>query len=97
MITRPTLPNELLNEADKAGAALADDTLFLPDIDTLITEDDEPVDNVFSAKQQRFLVETLYANVALWNPEAVPFIAVHRFMKCNGTTVVVRQQCLRLG
>jgi Uma2 family endonuclease len=31
----------------------------------LITEDDEPVDNVFSAKQQRLLVEPLYAS---WTP-----------------------------
>ncbi|MGH9753877.1 MAG: Uma2 family endonuclease [Blastocatellia bacterium] len=31
----------------------------------LITEDDEPVDNMFSAKQQRLLVEPLYAS---WTP-----------------------------
>lgn len=31
----------------------------------LITEDDEPVDNLFSAKQQRLLVEPLYAS---WTP-----------------------------
>lgn len=31
----------------------------------LITEDDEPVDNPFSEKQQRFLVETLYSS---WTP-----------------------------
>lgn len=32
---------------------------------TLVTEDDEPVDNLFSAKQQRLLVEPLYSS---WTP-----------------------------
>lgn len=32
----------------------------MPDMSHIITEDDEPVDNVFSAKQQRLLVEPLY-------------------------------------
>ncbi len=47
--------------------------LEMPDIDydRLITEDDEPVDNIFSAKQQRLLVEPLYSS---WNPEH-PFLA----------------------
>lgn len=34
-------------------------------VENLVTEDDEPVDNPFSAKQQRFLVETLYKS---WQP-----------------------------
>lgn len=33
-------------------------------IENLVTEDDEPVDNLFSAKQQRLLVESLYSS---WN------------------------------
>ena len=33
---------------------------FMPRVDELITEDDTPVDNIFSAKQQRLLVEPLY-------------------------------------
>ena len=37
-----------------------------PCIDHLVTEDDEPVDNLFSAKQQRLLVEPLYTS---WVPE----------------------------
>ncbi|MCU0424040.1 MAG: Uma2 family endonuclease [Candidatus Kapabacteria bacterium] len=45
------------------------------DISHLITEDDEPVDNVFSAHQQRLLVEPLYTNVSLWNPEGRSFVA----------------------
>lgn len=35
---------------------------FLPRVDDLITEDDTPVDNIFSAKQQRLLVEPLYSS-----------------------------------
>jgi Uma2 family endonuclease len=34
-------------------------------VSRLITEDDEPVDNIFSAKQQRLLVEPLYSS---WTP-----------------------------
>lgn len=36
-----------------------------PDVSHLITEDDTPVDNLFSAKQQRLLVEALYSS---WQP-----------------------------
>jgi Uma2 family endonuclease len=36
-----------------------------PNVDHLVTEDDTPVDNVFAAKQQRLLVETLYTSPAL--------------------------------
>lgn len=35
-----------------------------PDIDSLITEDDEPVDNLPSEKQQRLLTEPLYSSWA---------------------------------
>ena len=35
---------------------------------TLVTEDDNPVDNLFSAKQRRLLVEPLYSS---WQPPAV--------------------------
>lgn len=45
----------------------------VPDIDYdhLITEDNESVDNLFSEKQQRLLVEPLYSS---WNPDQ-PFLA----------------------
>ncbi len=45
----------------------------VPEIDyeSLITEDDQPVDNIFSEKQQRLLVEPLYSS---WKPET-PFMA----------------------
>ncbi|MDZ7379311.1 MAG: Uma2 family endonuclease [candidate division KSB1 bacterium] len=36
----------------------------MPNMDALVTEDDTPVDNIFSAKQQRLLVEPLYSSWA---------------------------------
>lgn len=42
-----------------------------PDITYVITEDETPVDNIFSAKQQRLLVESLYSS---WKTGA-PFLA----------------------
>lgn len=45
--------------------------IVIPDISHLVTEDDTPVDNFQSEKQQRLLVEPLYSS---WVPE-VPFIA----------------------
>jgi Uma2 family endonuclease len=48
---------------EPAGAvALAAECL--PNVDALVTEDDTPVDNLFSAKQQRLLVEPLYSSWA---------------------------------
>ena len=38
------------------------------DVANLVTEDDEPVDNIFSAKQQRFLVEPIYSSSKLQRP-----------------------------
>ena len=38
------------------------------DLADLITEDDEPVDNFLSAKQQRLLVEPLYSSAKLKRP-----------------------------
>ena len=45
--------------------------IVAPDISHIVIEDDTPVDNFQSAKQQRLLVEPLYAS---WSP-GVPFIA----------------------
>jgi hypothetical protein len=39
---------------------------FAEIVANLVTEDDEPVDNLFSAKQQRLLVEPLYSS---WSPQ----------------------------
>lgn len=53
--------------------SVAEPTLVVepPDISHIVTEDDEPVDNIYSAKQQRLLVETLYTS---WQPGR-PFVA----------------------
>lgn len=46
--------------------ALAKTTVDLSEmIQHLVTEDDEPVDNFFSAKEQRLLASSLYAS---WTP-----------------------------
>ena len=45
-----------------------------PDIEMLVTEDDTPVDNLFSEKQQRLLTETLYTSWA-GPEEGRPFLA----------------------
>ena len=45
---------------------LAEETWEIEDlVENLITEDDAPVDNILSAKQQRLLTETLYSS---WKP-----------------------------
>ncbi|MEW6128751.1 MAG: Uma2 family endonuclease [Acidobacteriota bacterium] len=36
--------------------------IYAPNVDHLITEDDEPVDNILSEKQQRLLTEPLYSS-----------------------------------
>ena len=64
-----------------ATDALNDDFLHAlpvelhPNIDHIVTEDDTPVDNVFSEKQQRLLTETLYASWTGPGPER-PFVAM---------------------
>jgi len=45
---------------------------ILPDIRDLITEDDEPVDNLFSETQQRLLTEPLYSS---WSGDGRTFLA----------------------
>lgn len=47
------------------------DPALHPDISHIETEDDTPVDNIFSAKQQRLLVEPLYSSL----PIDYPFLA----------------------
>ncbi len=46
-----------------------------PNVDHLITEDDTPLDNFYSEKQQKFLTHTLYATPHPFG-EKRPFIAV---------------------
>jgi len=43
-------------------AILLDDEYIVPDVSHLVTEDDTPVDNFASAKQQRLLVSSLYSS-----------------------------------
>ncbi len=45
---------------------------ILPDLTHVVTEDDEPVDNLFSERQQRLLVESLYASAH----NLKPFVAM---------------------
>jgi Uma2 family endonuclease len=48
---------------------------LIPNVDDLITEDDTPVDNIFSEKQQRLLTESLYSSWA--GPgEGRPFVVL---------------------
>lgn len=49
---------------------LNQDEIAVPDISDLVIEDDTPVDNFQSEKQQRLLVEPLYS---LWKP-GIPFL-----------------------
>ena len=64
-----------------ATDALSDDSLqalpleLRPNVDHLVTEDDTPVDNIFSEKQQRLLTETLYASWTGPGPDR-PFVAM---------------------
>lgn len=48
------------------------DELCLPDMSQLVTEDDEPVDNLFSERQQRLLIDSLYAS----GSKLQPFVAM---------------------
>jgi Uma2 family endonuclease len=57
------------SEAELSNAHQAEEFFippeFMPRYDDLITEDDTPVDNLFSEKQMRLLTEPLYAS---WQP-----------------------------
>ncbi len=46
-----------------------------PDVEHLVTEDDTPVDNIFSEKQQRLLTEPLYSSPG-WVGEERKFVAM---------------------
>ena len=51
------------------------DEIEEPDVSHLITEDDEPVDNPFSEKQQRLLVDCLHSSWTEEMREGAPFVA----------------------
>lgn len=48
----------------------------VPDTSHLITEDETPVDNIFSEQQQRLLVDVLRSSADDWNPNKTPFLAM---------------------
>ncbi len=68
---------------------ISPDDIPVPDVSNLITENDEPVDNVFSEKQMRLLTEPLYTS---WRPpEGRPYFLaanVGVFAKAENTTLV---------
>lgn len=70
---------------------ISDDDYYVPDANQLITENDTPVDNFASAKQQRLLVGTLYssvqnqtflaeANVGIYHTDGQPAIVPDVFL-----------------
>ncbi|MBK7200216.1 MAG: Uma2 family endonuclease [Anaerolineae bacterium] len=72
----PPTPEDLAELAawEREGGIGVLPRLLWPKIDHIITEDDEPVDNIFSEKQQRLLTESLYTSWA--GPgEGRPFLA----------------------
>jgi hypothetical protein len=54
---------KLKNKMSMTSTITTDYVIEPPNVEHLITEDDTPVDNVFSEKQQRFLVDTLYSSL----------------------------------
>ncbi|BAT51566.1 hypothetical protein NOS3756_04920 [Nostoc sp. NIES-3756] len=73
------------------------DNFYVPDANQLITEDDTPVDNFASAKQQRLLVSSLYtsfqnqpflaeANVGIYYADKHPQIVPDIFLSLDVQT-----------
>ncbi|MDZ8186602.1 MAG: Uma2 family endonuclease [Nostoc sp. ChiSLP02] len=71
-----------------------DDDYYVPDANQLVTEDDTPVDNFASEKQQRLLVGSLYsspqeqtflaaANVGIYHTDGQPAIVPDVFLSFN--------------
>ncbi|NET04688.1 MAG: Uma2 family endonuclease [Symploca sp. SIO2B6] len=74
--------------------ALIYDDYFVPDAEKLVTEDDTPVDNFASAKQQRLLVSSVYSsqqektflaesNVGIFHTANQPAIVPDVFLSLN--------------
>jgi hypothetical protein len=51
-----------MSTTEAAPTAAWDPAAIAPNIDHIVTEDDIPVDNMFSEKQQRLLAEPLYSS-----------------------------------
>jgi len=68
-----SIPNQPTTETEEELGPLPPE--LWPDVEHLVTEDDTPVDNIFSEKQQRLLTESLYSSWA--GPgEGRPFLAL---------------------
>jgi Uma2 family endonuclease len=64
MVAEPPDIEDVVTEYDEEYPSL--DPADWPQVDDIVTEDDTPVDNFASAKNQRLLVESLYAS---WTPD----------------------------
>lgn len=73
---------------------ISDDNYYVPDANQLVTEDDTPVDNFASAKQQRLLIGSLYsavqeraflaeANVGIYYTDLQPAIVPDVFLSLD--------------
>jgi Uma2 family endonuclease len=60
---KPVSPGDAANTTNGAPLPLLDPTL-VPNLDDLVTEDDTPVDDIYTEKQQRLLTEPLYSSWA---------------------------------
>jgi hypothetical protein len=72
----PRMENRMATEsllAERPTLVVPED--IRPDVGHLVTEDDRPVDNIFSEKQQRLLTEPLY-NSPGWVGEGRSFLAL---------------------
>ncbi len=63
------------SSAPANGAVWDLDPEVIPNLDELVTEDDTPVDNIFSERQQQLLVEPLYQSTT-WPAGGRSFLAV---------------------
>jgi len=63
------------SKADSAGSLACVDPALLPDISKIVIDDGKPVDNIYSERQMRLLVDSLYAS---WTGpgEGRPFLAL---------------------
>jgi len=52
-----SIPNQPTTETEEEPGPLPPE--LWPEVEHLVTEDDTPVDNIFSEKQQRLLTESL--------------------------------------
>ena len=71
-----------------------DDDYYVPDANQLVTEDDTPVDNFASEKQQRLLVGSLYSNLQQQTFLAAANVGIYH---TDGQPAIVPDVFLSLG